>query len=170
MMKLWMNRAAMCGLAALALLGGGVAAGAAGAKVAGAKMAANAAPAVQRTHPVSNLPVIPLLANGHRLAVELAATEAQQEVGLMFRKAMGADEGMLFPMNPPRQAYFWMRNTVMPLDIVFIGADRKVLNVVQAKPLDETPLPSAGKAGAVLELNVGRAEALGIRPGTVVSW
>ncbi len=121
-------------------------------------------------HPVSGLAVIPLTAAGHRLKVELAATAEEQARGLMFRKEMGADEGMLFPMNPPRPAQFWMRNTVMPLDIIFIGPDRRVLNVVHAVPYDETPLPSAGVAGAVLELNAGRAAQLGIGPGTVVAW
>jgi len=147
-------------LAAFALLSAGVA----------APIAAKAPAATTARHPVSHLPVIPLRAAGHLLRVELAATPAEQEMGLMFRTKMGADEGMLFPMNPPRQAYFWMRNTVLPLDIIFIGADRRVLNVVQAKPYDETPLPSAGKAGAVLELNVGRAAQLGIRPGTRLTW
>ena len=130
-----------------------------------------AAAALPARHPLSNLPVIPLSAGGHRFRVELAASPAEQETGLMFRLAMGADEGMLFPMNPPRQAYFWMRNTVLPLDIIFIGADRRVLNVAaNARPYDETPLPSAGKAAAVLELNAGRAAQLGIRPGSVVKW
>lgn len=151
-------------LAAFALLSAGLAAPLAARAPAAAKT-----PATTR-HPVSHLPVIPLRAAGHLLRVELAATPAEQEMGLMFRTRMGADEGMLFPMNPPRQAYFWMRNTVLPLDIVFIGPDRRVLNVVQAKPYDETPLPSAGKAGAVLELNVGRAAQLGIRRGTRVQW
>ncbi|MBC2666891.1 DUF192 domain-containing protein [Novosphingobium flavum] len=126
--------------------------------------------AVSAVHPVSGLKVVPLTAGGHKFRVEVAATGAEQEKGLMFRKEMGADEGMIFPMDPPRQAYFWMRNTVMPLDIIFIGADHKVLNVVGAKPYDETPLPSAGKAAAVLEINVGRAAQLGIGPGTAVNW
>ena len=123
-----------------------------------------------QTHPISGLRIIPLTAGVHAFRVELAASPEEQEKGLMFRKEMGANEGMLFPMNPPRQAHFWMRNTVMPLDIIFIGADRRVLNVVQAKPYDETPLPSAGLAAAVLELNVGRAAELGIGPGTTVKW
>lgn len=128
------------------------------------------AQAAEQRHPVSGLRVVSLVAGRHRLRVEVAATPAEQEKGLMFRKEMGADEGMIFPMDPPRQAYFWMRNTVMPLDIIFIGADRRVLNVVNARPYDETPLPSAGKAAAVLELNAGRAAQLGIGPGTAVKW
>ena len=132
--------------------------------------AAKPARTATRLHPESGLRVIPLTVRGHLFAVELAATPAQQEKGLMFRRKMGANEGMLFPMNPPRQAYFWMRNTLIPLDIIYIGPDRRILNVVQARPLDETPLPSAGKAAAVLELNAGRAAELGIGAGDVVSW
>jgi len=133
--------------------------------------AAKAPPArAAQVHPVSGLRVIPLAVRGHVLRVEVAQTEAEQQMGLMFRKEMGANEGMIFPMNPPRTAAFWMRNTILPLDIVFVGADRRVLNVVHAVPYDETPLPSSGKAGMVLEINAGRAAQLGIRPGTVLKW
>lgn len=131
--------------------------------------------ALPATHPVSGLPVIPLRvesANGtHRFAVEVAASPAQQEKGLMFRTAMGADEGMIFPYDPPQPAAFWMKNTVLPLDIIFIGADRRVLNIAaHAVPHDLTPLPAAGRVSGVLELNAGRAQALGIAPGDVVQW
>ena len=84
---------------------------------------------------------------------------------------MGADEGMIFPMSPPRMASFWMRNTVIPLDIVFVGSDGRILNIAaQAIPYNETPLNSIGPVKAVLELNGGRAAALGIGPGDLVKW
>ena len=126
-------------------------------------------------HPVSGLAVIPLsiTASGkvHRFRVEIARSDAEQEKGLMFRTAMGADEGMIFPMQPPRRAAFWMRNTVIPLDIIFIGSDHRILDIAaNAVPYDETPLPSAGAAAGVLELNGGRAAALGIGPGDRVDW
>jgi len=121
-------------------------------------------------HPVSGLAVVPLAVGRHAFKVELAASPADQERGLMFRTAMGPDEGMIFPMNPPRQAYFWMRNTLIPLDIIYIGPDRRVLNIVHGVPHDETPLPSAGPVSAVLELNKGRAAQLGIKPGDRVVW
>jgi len=142
------------------------------APVAGAGVAAAKAPpaAVPAVHPISNLPVIPLSVRGHRFRVELARTDAQQQRGLMFRTAMGPDEGMLFPEQAPRQVAFWMRNTILPLDIVFIGPDRRILNIVNAIPYDETPLPSAGPAIAVLELNAGRTKALGIKVGDKVTW
>lgn len=89
----------------------------------------------------------------------------------MFRQVMGADEGMIFPMNPPRPAAFWMKNTVIPLDIIFIGADHKVLNVAaNAVPYDLSPLPSDGAAAGVLELIGGRAAQIGLKPGDTVNW
>jgi uncharacterized membrane protein (UPF0127 family) len=78
---------------------------------------------------------------------------------------------MIFPMEPPRLASFWMKNTVIPLDIVFIGVDRRILNVAaNTVPYSEAPIPSAGKVSAVLELNAGRAAALGIGAGDSVDW
>lgn len=126
-------------------------------------------------HPESGLPVIPLAV--HRgssklpFKVEVAGTSAEQAKGLMFRTALGPDEGMIFPMNPPRPAAFWMRNTVIPLDIIFIGVDGRILNIAaNAEPYSERPLPSAGDVKGVLELRGGRAAELGIAPGDKVSW
>jgi uncharacterized protein len=136
------------------------------------RTAATATPAV---HPESGLPVVPLTVvhagQRHVFRVEVARTDAEQEKGLMFRTAMGVDEGMIFPMTPPREAAFWMKNTVIPLDIIFIGADHRILNIAaNAVPYSETPLPAAGKVSGVLELNGGRAAALGIGPGDRVDW
>ena len=126
-------------------------------------------------HPLSGLPVVPLTVvhNGKRLAfrVEVARSEPEQAKGLMFRTALGADEGMIFPMDPPRGAQFWMRNTVIPLDLLFVGPDGRISNIAaNATPYDETPLPSVGLAKAVLELSGGRAAALGIVAGDKVEW
>lgn len=126
-------------------------------------------------HPESGLAVVPLTVvsggKSHVFRVEVAASEAEQAKGLMFRTAMGGDEGMIFPEKMPRKAAFWMRNTVIPLDLLFIGPDHRVLNIAtDAVPYDETPLPSAGPVIAVLELNAGRAAELGIAPGDKVDW
>ncbi|RZK02135.1 MAG: DUF192 domain-containing protein [Novosphingobium sp.] len=126
-------------------------------------------------HAESGLPVVPLTVTHdrrrHAFRVELARTSAEQAKGLMFRTQMGANEGMIFPMDPPRLASFWMRNTVIPLDIIFVGEDRRVLNIAaNAVPYAETPIPSAGKVSAVLELIGGRAAALGIVAGDKVDW
>lgn len=133
-----------------------------------------AAPARAAVHPQSGLPVIPLTVTHagqrHAFRVELARTEMEQARGLMFRTQMGPDEGMIFPMNPPRVANFWMHNTVIPLDIVFVGTDGRILNIANGIPYDETALPSLGPVKGVLELNGGRAAQLGIGPGDFVSW
>ena len=78
---------------------------------------------------------------------------------------------MLFPRNPADVASFWMKNTPLPLDIIFIGPDRKVINVAaNTVPYSLAPVAAEGMTGAVLELNAGRAAELGIGPGTVVQW
>ena len=107
----------------------------------------------------------------HAFRVELAATMEQQEKGLMFRTKMGPDEGMLFPSDRPAARSFWMKNTVIPLDIIFIGPDHMISNIAaNAVPYSEEPIPSSGAAIAVLELNGGRAAQLGIMPGARVTW
>jgi uncharacterized protein len=126
-------------------------------------------------HPVSGLALVPLTVTSgkvrHTFRVEVAGTSAEQAKGLMFRTQMGADEGMIFPMNPPRMASFWMRNTVIPLDLVFVGPDGRILNIAaNAVPYDEQPLSSAGLVKGVLELGGGRAAELGIVAGDLVEW
>jgi hypothetical protein len=148
----------------------GLAAPAAGAPASASRAAAQAA-----VHPVSGLPVIPLRVSSgrkaHTFRVELAATSQQQEQGLMYRTQMGADEGMIFPMKPPRLATFWMHNTVLPLDIIFIGTDGRIITIAaNAVPYDDSTIPSGGIASGVLELNAGRAAQLGIKVGDKVAW
>lgn len=139
---------------------------------------ASASPAAEASeaarHPVSGLEVIPLtvttVKGPQRFRVEIAATAAEQQKGLMFRTAMGPNEGMIFPNSVPQPRGFWMKNTVIPLDIIYIGPDRRVLNIVRGEPYNETTLPSAGPVVNVLELNAGRSAQLGIAPGDLVEW
>ena len=126
-------------------------------------------------HPVSGLDIIPLTItqNGktHRFRVEVARTPAEQAQGLMFRTELGPDEGMIFPSATPQFRSFWMRNTVIPLDLLFIGADGFVSNIAaNAVPYSEDSIPSAGPVVAVLELAGGRAAELGITAGARVTW
>ena len=106
----------------------------------------------------------------HQFTVEVAATPEQQEIGLMFRRAVPADRGMIFPYDPPQSVSFWMKNTLIPLDIIFIRSDGTIVRVTHAKALDETPLPSGEPIAAVLEIRAGRAVELGIKEGDVASW
>jgi uncharacterized membrane protein (UPF0127 family) len=126
-------------------------------------------------HPISGLEVIPLtiMQDGrrHSFRVEVARSREEWTRGLMFRTQMGADEGMIFVGRPGRPESFWMRNTVIPLDIIFIGTDNRILNYYpMTTPYSLDSLPSAGPTNAVLEINGGRLEELGFTPGAQVEW
>ncbi|HWA64038.1 MAG TPA: DUF192 domain-containing protein [Caulobacteraceae bacterium] len=101
--------------------------------------------------------------------VEMADTDDSRETGLMCRTSVPANGGMLFDFGTPQPVSFWMKNTLVPLDMLFIGADGRIINIARnTRPLDETPAPSGGPALAVLELRGGRAAELGIAPGDLV--
>ena len=102
----------------------------------------------------------------HVFHIELALTPLQQEKGLMNRTEMAADAGMLFYFGQEDERGFWMKDTLIPLDMIFIKADGKILRVHDsAKPNDLTSIRSQGPAMAVLELNGGTAKKLGIVAG-----
>ena len=110
-------------------------------------------------------------ANGtHRFKVEVARTPEQQSTGMMFRRSTPPNHGMIFPYAPPQEVAFWMRNTLIPLDIIFIRTDGTIARITTAKPLDETPVPSGEPIVAVLEIAGGRAAALRIKAGDRVEW
>jgi hypothetical protein len=101
-----------------------------------------------------------------RFQVEIADNDAERARGLMFRTSLAADRGMLFIFPEPAEQSFWMKNTLIPLDIIFIGADGRVLNIArQAAPKTLDPRRSAGEARFVLELRGGEAARRGIAPG-----
>ena len=106
----------------------------------------------------------------HGFGVDVAATPEQQEMGLMFVKTLAPDRGMIFPYDPPQAVAFWMKNTLIPLDIIFIGADGRIARITNAKALDLTPLPSGVPVSGVLEIAAGRAAQLGIHEGDLVRW
>ncbi|MHB8527960.1 MAG: DUF192 domain-containing protein [Caulobacteraceae bacterium] len=121
----------------------------------------------------NGLPVAPLAvatARGvFRFKVEVADTDRTRERGLMFRKSLAADRGMLFDFKSPRQVAFWMKNTLIPLDMLFIGADGRIVSIANnAAPLSETPIASGGEVLGVLELRGGRAAEIGAAPGDQV--
>jgi uncharacterized protein len=137
------------------------------------------APATQAAttarHPVSGLEVIDLtvMRGDKKLAfkVELAASPEAQAKGLMFRTALGDDEGMLFPSAAPEPRSFWMKNTPLSLDIIFIGPDGRISNIAaNTVPYSLDSVRSSGYASAVLELRAGRSAELGIVAGDKVSW
>ncbi len=136
--------------------------------------ATTAAAAAAAVHPVSGLKVIDLVVRGaavHRFRVELADTPQAQSRGLMYRTELGDFEGMLFPSDVPEPRSFWMKNTPLSLDIIFVGPDGRITNIAAGTiPYSLQPVPSTGLAAAVLELRAGRAKALGIVPGDRVEY
>ncbi|NTU76320.1 MAG: DUF192 domain-containing protein [Alphaproteobacteria bacterium] len=101
------------------------------------------------------------------LDVETATTSAQRDYGLMFRRSMSRDAGMLFLFNPPEETSFWMKNTFIPLDILFVRPGGQIAKIVaDAKPHDLTSILSEEPVAAVIELNAGEAERRGIKIGT----
>jgi uncharacterized membrane protein (UPF0127 family) len=102
---------------------------------------------------------------------EIAATSREQAMGMMFRKSLGDNAGMIFPFPEPRQAGFWMKNTVIPLDIIFIRADGTIESISEnAVPYSEESIESGEAVAAVLELRGGLTRQLGIKAGDVVHW
>ena len=112
----------------------------------------------------------------HVFRVETARTAAEQQRGLMYRTDIPADGGMLFAPYPPeggapREASFWMQNTPSPLDIIFIRENGTIARIAEnTTPYSTDPIPSGEPVAAVLEINGGRAGALGIVEGDRVNW
>lgn len=104
-----------------------------------------------------------------KFQVEIADSDAERQHGLMYRTSMPQMHGMLFIFDEAAPRSFWMHNTYMPLDLIYIGPDGKIVSIVNnAQPFDDTPLPSRYPANGVLELYAGEAGRLGIQPGDQV--
>lgn len=105
----------------------------------------------------------------HTVHVEIAADEDSRERGLMYRRSLAPDAGMLFEFDEDQPVAMWMKNTYIPLDMVFLSADGRVVNIVRdATPLSLDILRSDGPVRATLELPAGAADRLGIAPGARV--
>lgn len=107
----------------------------------------------------------------YRFAAEIADTADERAQGLMFREHLDPNEGMLFLYPVEKPVAFWMKNTPLPLDMIFIDGQGRIVNVAaMAKPFDTTPISSVGAAKAVFEILGGSAGQLGIKPGDLVEW
>lgn len=126
----------------------------------------------QTTAAADTVPLSIETAKGARaFRVEVARTPAEQARGLMYRTTLAPDAGMIFPFDPPRPASFWMRNTYIPLDMLFIRADGTIAVIAaNTTPLSLAPVESGEPVAAVLEIAGGRSAALGIREGDRVRW
>ena len=105
----------------------------------------------------------------HSFTMEIAADDESRERGLMYRTAMAPDAGMLFDFHTAQPVAFWMENTVLPLDMLFVRADGTIARIkANATPYSRENIPSGEPVQLVIELNAGRAAALGIVEGTRV--
>jgi uncharacterized membrane protein (UPF0127 family) len=106
----------------------------------------------------------------HTFTIELAVDDQAQRQGLMGRTSLPDDGGMIFPFPYPQVASFWMKDTPLPLDLIFIRPDGTIAAVLEGKPNDLRPISAGESVSAVLEIARGRADALGIMPGDRVEW
>lgn len=107
----------------------------------------------------------------HSFTVEIARTSPQQARGLMFRTELADDKGMIFPFDDTRMASFWMKNTFIPLDIIFVRENGVIQNIAaNTTPYSTDPVESTAPVAAVLELRGGLAAELGIKAGDTVRW
>ncbi|MEM8703916.1 MAG: DUF192 domain-containing protein [Pseudomonadota bacterium] len=106
----------------------------------------------------------------HQFTVEVAVSAPERSRGLMFREEMAADHGMLFIFEAEGDRYFWMKNTPLPLDIIYIDAAGKIVSIAaDTTPFSEQTIPSGAPAKYVLELNAGTSAERGIGVGDTVS-
>jgi len=134
-----------------------------------APLAARAQTAAQPELPKEKLTVVTRDGQRHEFNVEMALTPEQQTVGLMFRKQVPPDGGMLFDWGTPRDSAMWMRNTVSSLDMLFINPDGTIRRIAEnTVPESLATIPSGGPVRATLELAAGTARRLGIHVGDKV--
>jgi uncharacterized membrane protein (UPF0127 family) len=134
--------------------------------------AAQAADSAQASTAAELVPVTIRSAKGtHVFEVEIARTEQEQARGLMYRASLPANGGMLFPFDPARPASFWMKNTPLPLDMLFIRPDGSIARIAaETVPYSLDPVASGEPVAAVLEIAGGAAAAAGIEEGDRASW
>jgi len=103
-------------------------------------------------------------------SVEMATTEEEKTTGLMYRKELADGKGMLFDFSPEQEVSMWMKNTYIPLDMIFIRADGRILRIAEnTEPMSTRIIPSRGLAKGVLEVIAGTAQKYGIAPGDRVA-
>ena len=127
------------------------------------------------SEPLAHFPRTEISIEGHgttqQFRMYVAATEARRNQGLMFVKSLKPHEGMLFVFRAPQITSFWMKNCVMALDMLFVGADGRIIHVVEsAAPGSLATINSMGPAAAVLEFEGGTSARLGLKPGDRVHY
>ncbi len=133
--------------------------------------ASSEAPLERAESGLEQVPVTITASSGvHRFIAEVARSPEEQSRGMMFRESIAPDRAMIFPYDSPQPLAFWMKDTLIPLDIIYIRADRTIAQIATAVPLSEEQVPSGEPVVAVLEIAGGRAAELGIKSGDRVEW
>ncbi|MGE5453141.1 MAG: DUF192 domain-containing protein [Acidobacteriota bacterium] len=133
---------------------------------------AMSAPPAQASEPAGKpqqLPTTTLGASFYNIKAEVAQTERQREIGLMYRTTMGPNEGMIFVFERPGQQCFWMKNTLIPLSVAFLDDEGTVVNVDEMKAETEDPHCSTKPVRYVLEMNKGWFSKRGIKEGSKIT-
>ncbi len=122
--------------------------------------------------PLEKRPLTFITAHGrHSITVEVADTDQARSTGLMFRRSIGADEGMIFIFPEDQTVSMWMKNTYIPLDMIFVRKNGVIQRIeTDTEPLSESVIDSGGKVRAVIEMKAGSAERLGLKPGDKVDY
>lgn len=128
----------------------------------------SAAPAQAQDQP-QNLAATTLKVGMHNIRAQLALTPMQRQIGLMHRREMPTQEGMLFVFDEPSPQCFWMRNTLIPLSIAFLADDGTVVNIADMKPQSDDSHCSTKPVRFALEMNQGWFAKRGVKPGTRIS-
>jgi uncharacterized protein len=121
--------------------------------------------------PTKGTLVLETSSGAHSFNIEVATTDQERALGLMFRRSLLADSGMLFTYDHAQPAFMWMKNTIIPLDMIFIDAEARVHRIESnTEPFSPTPISSDGDVLAVLELNAGKAGEIGLKTGDKVVY
>nr|WP_245450705.1 DUF192 domain-containing protein [Pseudaminobacter arsenicus] len=119
--------------------------------------------------PVDPAPLVAETSAGeHSFSIEIADDPQERSAGLMFRETMDDDHGMLFVFEQTQPVGFWMKNTPLPLDLIFIGQDGRVKEIHRGEPFSEAPIASQEEIRFVLELKQGTAQRVGVKEGDLV--
>ncbi len=116
-----------------------------------------------------NSSAVPMRIGSESFNLEIARTSAAQQIGLMNRASMPHDHGMIFVFKQEKPAAFWMKNTLIPLDVVFLDSAGQVVSIRHMQPNSEEQIPSGAPARYAIELNQGAAERCGVKIGDVLA-
>lgn len=119
--------------------------------------------------PATELPTVKMTLGGKPFTIEVARTDGQRQRGLMYRESLPSDHGMIFIFEEDSTSGFWMKNTRIPLDLIYLDAAGKIVSIHPLKPYDTRTVYAAGPYRYAIELNQGTAAKLGLKSGDAVA-